>query len=297
MNYRDTLQQILEYIDAHIRDDLTADHLASFAGFSTYHFCRIFQWGVGYGPMTYVRSRRLAFAAHELSSSQKIIDIAMNYGFETHSGFSKAFRRQFGCTPETYRMHAHFAIPPLPSLATMKKYSIGGIIMEPKFVTRPNTTIIGYTFKTTSANGENFAAIPTFWVDYFSSGHATQLHSESFVKSHNEFGACLPVNSETGEFEYMIGVEPIEGASIPEGYEVREIPAATYAVFSTPPTNAENFSPTIQGTWQYIYSEWFPSSGYEFANGCADYELYDDRCMTENDRVCDIYIPITPKRS
>jgi len=50
--------------------------------------------------MEYVRRRRMAFAASELSRDRRIIDIALDYGFDTHNGFSKAFRREYGiCFP------------------------------------------------------------------------------------------------------------------------------------------------------------------------------------------------------
>lgn len=295
MDTTEMLQNILEYVDEHITDNLSADILAARAGFSTWHFCRLFQWGVGYSVMGYVRNRRLAFAACELSSDQRILDIALKYGFETHSGFSKAFRRYFGCSPEIYRLHTHCNHPALPSLPQMKKYQIGGIILEPKFITLPPVKLAGFVLKTTSSNGENSKEIPAFWSDYMSDGRMEKLHAEGFIKSHDEYGACFPEDPETGEFEYVIGVEPKEDGVIPSGYHVCELPAATYAVFSTPPSSAKNFVPAIQGVWQFIFNEWFPKSGYEYAPNCADFELYDDRCMSESGKVCEIYIPVVKK--
>ncbi|MDR2941750.1 MAG: helix-turn-helix domain-containing protein [Treponema sp.] len=87
MDYIDILQEMLRYVDTHIKEELNVEKLAARAGFSPYHFCRIFQWGVGYSPMEYVRNRRLAFAASALNSGRKIIDIAVDYGFETHYTF------------------------------------------------------------------------------------------------------------------------------------------------------------------------------------------------------------------
>ncbi len=89
------LQNILEFIDNHVTEEISVGQLADMAGFSAWHFCRVFQWRTGCSVMGYVRSRRLAFAASELDSGQRILDIALKYGFETHSGFSKAFRRHF----------------------------------------------------------------------------------------------------------------------------------------------------------------------------------------------------------
>lgn len=296
MDHYAVLQNILEFIDEHIKDEISADQLAEKAGFSTWHFCRVFQWRVGYSVMGYVRSRRLAFAACELNSGRRILDIALEYGFDTHSGFSKAFRRYFGCSPETYRIHVHCARPLPPSLPNMEKYQIGGIVLEPKFVTKPIIKLAGFALKTTMADGLNSKRIPAFWDAYMTDGRMKRLHSESFVKDHAEYGACFPEDPETGEFEYVIGVEPKEGAAIPDGYHVSELPPATYAVFSTPPCDAANFSPTIQHVWDYIFNDWFPKSGYEYAPNCVDFELYDDRCMSETGKVCDIYIPVVRKQ-
>ncbi|MHB9293163.1 putative AraC family transcriptional regulator, mar-sox-rob regulon activator [Hollandina sp. SP2] len=84
---------MLRYIDVNIKEKLNIEKLAARAGFSPYHFCRVFQWEAGYSIMEYVRNRRLFYAASELASGRRIADIALDYGFETHSGFSKAFRR------------------------------------------------------------------------------------------------------------------------------------------------------------------------------------------------------------
>lgn len=292
MDTMETLQGILEFIDEHITDNISPDILATHAGYSTWHFCRLFQWGTGYSVMAYVRNRRLAFAAHQLSSGKRILDISMEYGFETHSGFSKAFRRYFGCSPGTYRLHAHCDRPFPPSLPRTNKYLIGGIIMEPKFVTLPAIKLAGFAIRTTSTAGENSKTIPAFWNDYMSGGMMEKLHSENFIKKHDEYGVCFQEDTTTGEFEYVIGVERIDGSEIPDEYHLCEVPPATYAVFSTPPCDASNFTAAIQGTWNYIFNEWFPKSGYEYAPDCNDFELYDDRCMPDEGKICDIYIPV-----
>ncbi len=292
MNYHLMLQQTLVYIDAHLMEEITCEQLAAMNGFSATHFSHVFRFHVGYPVMQYLRLRRLLYAASELGSNKRIIDIAMDYGFETHSGFSKAFRRYFKCNPETYAQHPVRAIPALPALQNMKEYVPGGIIMEPRFITLPPVTIAGYTLTTTDTEGENSISIPAFWTAYLTDGRMKRLHSEGFLSAHAEYGVCFPVNSETGTFDYMIGVIPKEGAHISEEYDVRTIPAATYAVFSSPASVREAFVPSIQGTWQFIYNEWFPACGYEYAPGCVDFELYDERCMGDKDLVCDIYIPV-----
>jgi AraC family transcriptional regulator len=300
LDYIEILQEMLRYIDAHVSDKasgekLNVEKLAARAGFSPYHFCRVFQWEVGYSLMEYVRNRRLFYAASELATGRKIVDISVDYGFETHSGFTKAFSRYFGCSPEKYCEHASFDVPKLPILKKTKQYVNGGIVMEPKMVKKPAIKIAGFAIKTKSKDGENMKAIPEFWQDYCTNGRQKKIHQESFLKSHEEYGACFPENPENGEFEYVIGVEVKDGHEIPQDYHVCTIPEALYAVFTTPPTDIANFSTTIQGTWKYIFSEWFQTSGYEFAPNTVDFELYDERCMAETNKVMDIYIPVVKK--
>jgi len=293
MSYHETVQDILKHIDDNITGKLNAAILASRAGFSEHHFCHVFRWCVGYPVMEYVRNRRLAHAAAELSSSRKVIDIAMDYGFETHSGFSKAFKRYFGCSPEKFRAHAHFTLPTRISLEQMKNYNIGGIVMEPIFKTLPAIKIAGYAIRTKNVEGENSTSIPAFWDAYMSDGRCDRLHSEAFVKAHSEYGACFPEDSDTGEFDYVIGVEVKDGETVPSDYHTCEIPSATFAVFATPPSDGEGFSDSIQGVWQFIFNDWFPKSGYEYAAGCVDFELYNPENMKESEMVCEVWIPVT----
>ncbi len=294
MDYIDILQDMLQYIDDHIKEKMSVEKLAARAGFSPFHFCRVFQWNVGFSIMEYVRNRKLELAASELNSGLRIVDIAIEYGFETHSGFSKAFRRYFGSTPELYRIHASLDVPKLPVLKKTRQYVYGGIVMEPKMVKKAAVKIAGFAIKTNN-KGENKKVIPEFWQNYMSDGRCKKLHKESFVKDHAEYGACFLQNPETGEFEYVIGVEVKDGVDIPKEYHVCVIPEALFAVFTTPPSSNANFSSTIQGTWDYIYSEWFSHSGYEFAPNGVDYELYDERCMSETGNVCDVCIPVVKK--
>lgn len=297
LEYIDILQEMLRYIDENIKEKLSVEKLAARAGFSAYHFCRVFQWNVGYSVMEYVRNRRLLYAAYELNSGHRIVDIAVEYGFETHSGFSKAFRRYFGCSPEKYRILASFDVPKLPVLEKTKQYLNGGIIMEPKMVKLSPVSLAGFAIGTSTKDGRNQREIPAFWEDYYSKGKMEELHSESFLKKHVEYGVCFMKNNEADEIEYVIGVEVKDGCDIPKKYHTCTIPEALFAVFSSPPSDKANFVSAIQGTWKYIYEEWFPNSGYEFDADSADFELYDERCMGDTGNVCDIYIPVVKKPS
>jgi AraC family transcriptional regulator len=278
----------------HIKEKLSVEILAQRAGYSPYYFCRGFQADVGCSIMEYVRNRRLAYAAAELSSGRRLVEIAVDYGFETHSGFSKAFRRYFGCPPEVYRAYAAFDIPKLPVLKEKNQF-VPSCFSEPKIIAkRAAFKIAGFPITINPQNRENYKAIPKFWEECKTGGKLEKLHGESFIRNHVEYGACIIENPESERFVYFIGVEANSGQNIPDEYDVYTIPEAAFAVFTTSPSYEENFS-SIKGgdKWQFIFSEWLPNSGYEF-DGTA-FELYDERSTSKTGKVCDIYIPIAER--
>ena len=314
----DILQEMLQYIDIHIKEEMNVEKLAERAGFSPYYFCRIFQCGVGASIMEYVRNRRLAYAASELNSGRKIINIAVDYGFETHSGFSKAFRRYFGCPPEIYRAYATFDVPKIPDLSKSNQF-ISEFIVEPKIIAKKASfKIAGFAFKiklpinvsspvshyidpqspvTDIDDGRKpLNKLQELWEECRADGRLEKLHKESFLKFHAEYGACFFKNNDEDNSVYLIGVEAKSRVTIPFEYDVYTIPEALFAVFSTPPSNEDNFSSILKDTWQFIFSEWFPNSGYEFDGNSIAFELYDERSKSGTGKVCSICIPIVNRQ-
>ncbi len=111
-DYYNNLQKTLDYIEEHIKEDITLEKLSSLCFYSTHHYHRIFQSVVGIPVADYIRKRKLSVAASEIIDSDKnIIDIAMEYGFNSHETFSRAFKRIFDITPNAYRKLNTHAIP------------------------------------------------------------------------------------------------------------------------------------------------------------------------------------------
>ncbi|MDR2716996.1 MAG: AraC family transcriptional regulator, partial [Treponema sp.] len=243
----------------------------------------------------------------ELNSGRKIIDIAIDYGFETHSGFSKAFRRYFGCPPEIYRAYAVFDVPKIPDLSKSNQF-ISEFVIEPKImVKKAPFKLAGFAFKiklppsiSSSKSGhiyhKNLEKIPKLWEECRTDGRLEKLHQESFVKFHAEYGAFFLKDYEEGESVYFIGVEAKSRVAIPFGYDVYTIPKSLFAVFTTHPSNKDNFQSIIIDTWQFIFSEWLPNSGYELDGNSVAFELYDDRSTCDTGKVCNIYIPIVSRQ-
>jgi AraC family transcriptional regulator len=280
MDYRAWIQDSIDYIEDHLQEPITVDHLARIAGFSPYHYYRVFQVYVGIPIMEYVRRRRLAYAAAELAHGKRIIDIALDYGFETHNGFAKAFRRVYGCSPEAYRLHVSGYLPKKVDLMLLEQFNLkGGIVVEPTIVTKPAVKVAGYELQTTCRDGKNLQDIPAFWQGLMPD-KLTRLHSTLPAVGPNEYGICFPPDSATGDFSYMVALEVPDYDRVPSDMWRGEVPEES-------PGPA--FSEAIQGTWGYIFSTWFPDSGYELAEGKLEYELYSSGTQAE------IYIPIAKK--
>lgn len=102
MQYIEVVQSGLDYIEDNLKSDITAEELSDFAGFSLFHYYRLFENAVGMPVMQYIVRRRLLWSAYEIAADRKVIDVALEYGFDTAAGFYKAFRREFGCSPSEY---------------------------------------------------------------------------------------------------------------------------------------------------------------------------------------------------
>lgn len=99
---RETVQKTLDYVDDNVKEDISAEMLAEIAGYSVFHFYRLFQSAVGIPVMQYVLRRKLLFAICEIGSGRKKNEVVYEYGFETYSGFYRAFVREIGYTPARY---------------------------------------------------------------------------------------------------------------------------------------------------------------------------------------------------
>ena len=102
MQNADIIRTGIAYIEQNLKTDITPEELAHMAGYSVWHYQRLFAQVVGVPLAAYVNRRRLDRALEEISSKRKAIDVAMDYGFDTYVGFYKAFLRMYGCSPKKY---------------------------------------------------------------------------------------------------------------------------------------------------------------------------------------------------
>lgn len=99
MNYENIILLCVQYIEDNITEKLTVECISRRMGYSIYHFSRIFREQMGVSLMEYVKERKLFRAAEDIMIGKRILDVAVEYGYQTHSGFTKAFRRKYGFSP------------------------------------------------------------------------------------------------------------------------------------------------------------------------------------------------------
>ena len=102
MDNRAIIQQGLDYIEENLQAEITASELAAQAGFSLFHYYRLFQQAVGLPVMQYIQRRRLLHGVYAMKQGLSKTDAALRFGFDTYAGFYKAFCREFGSTPSVF---------------------------------------------------------------------------------------------------------------------------------------------------------------------------------------------------
>ena len=109
MNVLDQIRISIEFIESHVRDEISVAQIAREAGLSNWHFQRVFHELSGETVGSYVRRRRLAESLSELrNSNRKMIDIALDYQFGSAEAYSRAFRTEFGFSPREYLIFPRF---------------------------------------------------------------------------------------------------------------------------------------------------------------------------------------------
>ena len=282
MEWLNRMRDAIDYIENNIENELDSEEIAKVAYCSTFHFQRMFLMLTGVTLKDYIRKRRFTLAAQEISVfDTKVIDLALKYGYDSPESFSKAFRRIHGCTPSAARKSG-VKLKAFPRIS-FHLYLKGDKDMDYRIVERKEFKVIGKALTVTTKDGENFKRIPKFWDECSKDGTCEKLCSLS--NSENLLGICIDFDHEKEEITYMIAVED-KGYSA-DGFVIRVIPEATWAVFTVvgPMPNA------IQEVWNKIYQEWFPSTGYEHAQG-PELEVYFDGDADSDDYRSEIWIPI-----
>ena len=300
MENNNIIQRALDIIDGGITEPVTPQELAKKSGYSTVHFSRLFSRVTGTTLMAYITRRKLQFALFDVSCGEKIIDVAVKYGFETHAGFTKAFKKCFGYPPSIYRIHAICSRPTRMELSELISIVSGGKIMYPEILEIKPFIVVGFPSRHKMPNVKFTHDIPLYWetinLDY--TDDLTRLHNLFNKSKHTEYSVCYDIDPQTSEFTYLLGVgvdNPEDLGKIEPDMHEKKIPGGLYAKFTTSLVEESKHSQDIRDTWKNIFDSWLPASKFKFDEKRYDFEYYDLRDHPwENNGMAqsEIYIPI-----
>ncbi|MBZ9741349.1 MULTISPECIES: AraC family transcriptional regulator [unclassified Mesorhizobium] len=252
-------EKALWFVESHLPDVVTLDDVAQSSGVSRFHVTRAFGAATGRSVMGYMRSRRLTEAARKLAGgAPDILSIALEASYNSHEAFTRAFRDQFGTTPELVRAQGSTKSLDLVEPILMDS-SLLTTLQPPRFETSRPFLVAGLGERYSC---ESSAGIPMQWQRF-----APYIGNIQGEISGVFYGVCLN-GDDAGNFDYVVGVEVRDFADLPkEFYRVR-VPAQKYAVF----THREHIS-TIRRTINTIWNSWLPASGHEIADA-PEFERY-----------------------
>ena len=249
------ISKALWYIESHAARPVTLEEVAEASGLSRFHFSRTFTVAVGRSPTAYLRGRRLTEAARVLANgAPDILSVALEAGYNSHEAFTRAFRDQFGTTPEQVRSWRN-----LDNLT----------LVEPlRMIDAPATAITPPEFRSVGPlliaglrkyfRFEDRGGIPALWSTF--AQHIGNIPGEVPGVS---YGVCLapPDESECG-FDYVCGVAVKSFDELPEGLTGIRLPRYEYAIF-----RHSGHVTSVGATCAAINSEWLPVSGRKQAQG------------------------------
>lgn len=296
MEWTELLQQAINYMEAHLQEDITYQDVARYVHMSNYNFHRTFSFMAGMTANEYIRNRRLSLAGQELQETNaKVIDVAYKYGYDTPESFTKAFSRFHGVAPKYAKVRGTklSLFNPLVIKISME----GGRSMDYKIVETENQTFLALVraFQNESINEEGNTEIPDFWSECYKKDLVEPLRALRPDGKKDLFGLCTPTKKGETTFDYGIGIRvDQETKSLSEekikatGYQLWEVPACTYVVFSCMGQNGD----CIKDMWSRFYKEFLPQAGYEAIDAC-DYEIYYENGAPG--LFCELWIPIRKK--
>ena len=284
MEWLDHMNAAMEYIETHLADEISYARAAQLACCSTYHFQRMFSFMTGVPLSEYIRRRRMTLAAFALQAGDcKVIDAALKYGYESPEAFSRAFKKLHGIMPAAAR-DAGVSLKAYPRMTfhiTIK----GDAEMKYRITQREAFQVFGVHTSISANMEEAFVQVPEFCQKCDEELVPDEINALLGRFDDNFTISALYDHSETS-FQYMLCQYLPKGLAVPEKFTILDVPAATWAVFDVPNTD-------VQDTWRRVWSEWFPTSGYETVKG-VQFEMYYGLASHQNG-FAELWVPVKKK--
>ncbi len=242
------VNRALFVIERNLTRDLSQGEIAKACAVSRFHLAHAFGEATGLSVMEYVRGRRLTEAAYALASGEEdILGIALDTGYQSHEAFSRAFKAQFGKTPEEVRKSQSIAgLKPVDAIRHVETKEMK--LSEPHFEDVGELLFVGLGERRGYDGVHN---IPSQW-QRFMSGPYVEIE-------HKKPGIPVGVNTrgEDGDLVYVCAAEVSRFGRIPKGLVTLTVAPARYAVFAH-----DGHVTEVQQTYSAIWNDWFPKSGF-----------------------------------
>lgn len=284
MSVLEIICEIAKRIDADPFASWSLDAVARQAGYSPYHFARIFAASEGLPPMDYVRRRRMAAAAVRIVGKPdiNIMALALDCGFESQEAFTRAFKRMHGVPPGEYRRNLRSAQTETGESTMMTDAMPLALFLLDAPVARPTTTLAG--FKTQIVNMDN-ARVPALW------GRLFENAGKPGQKGWTSLGVCWADDAANDRVNYMAAFEWDPFVLVPAPFERLDLAAQTYRVFRLT-MNGGPVNTQMQAAAKEIWGRRIPEAGWRLAK-VPDLEVYSEDFRPDIAGVTvDFYVPV-----
>ena len=257
----DPLQKAIWFVESHLGEEITLDDVAEVAGLSRFHLVRAFGQVTGRSVMRYVRARRLSEAARGLADgAPDILGVALDAGYGSHEAFTRAFREQFGVTPE--RVRAAGCLSRLSLVEPIKMDELTAVrLAPPRLLDRGPMLLAGLL---EHYRDGDMSAIPNQWQRF-----GGWLDNVPARKGTAAYGVVFP-GGDGDITDYVTAVEVADFNNLPPELSPVRLPAQRYAVFAHGGHISE-----IRSVWRAIWTEWVPNPVRKIAEA-PFFELYPE---------------------
>ena len=268
-------ERMQAYIEDHLGEKITLTALARAACYSPWHAARIFKDATGKAPFEYIRLRRLSAAAEVLRETpRKVIDVAFDFVFDSHEGFTRAFARQFGMAPARFRRTdspAALFMPPQLREWYVRRQRGEETMTNEKQEKKPEVVFVQVLERPARKAIIKRGRKAAHYFEYCEEVGCEVWERLTAVRDalQEPMGMWLPAAFRTpGTSEYVQGVEvPLDYAGdVPDGFELIELPGCRMMVFQGPPFEEKNFEAAIASLWDVMKACKPETYGYVWAD-------------------------------
>lgn len=281
------LNRLIDFVEAHLSEDLEIAALAGTLGTTEYHLRRMFSSLTGMPLSEYVRRRRMTVAAADVVAGVPLLDIAVRFGYGSTEAFGRAFRSVHGASPADVRSNGG----PLRSQPQLRLRLIveGNTSMDTRITDRPAFQLVGHAARVRLVHEG-----PNSQIEAHIASLPMSEHARLKALANTEPAGLLQVSAdvdpdyaEGSELTYLHGVALDATTTAPEDLHVIEVPSGTWAVFR----NSGPYPAALQVTYAATASEWFPSNPWRLRPGPSIVAILD-RTEDFSTATTELWLPV-----